>query len=602
MKKLTYKQIRAEYLNHLLEHSHQEIPSTSLVPENDPTVLYVPAGMLPLVPFLLGEIHPMGTRLTNSQRCIRTVDIEVVGDPHHCTSFEMLGNWSLNDYFKEEAINITVSFLVEKLGYQPNELYASVFVGDEDAPKDNESIRVWKSVFKKFEIKAETGGAGKRIQEFGKKECWWELPEGGPCGPCSEIFYDTGKEPCSKECNLNCDCGKYIELGNNVFMEYLKKDDKYSPLGRHNVDFGGGLDRLAMISQGVGSFYETDIYKPILDKVRELSKEQIIQSERIVVDHIKAATWIIMDGVVPGRSEREYILRRIIRRAVRHARKLGIQGTFTKEVAEVAISQFAEIWVDLENRKEMILKILEEEEIKFNSTLAQGIKEVEKMVSQISSDTFENKDGESFKLYETHGFPPEMLIEELHNSEVKVNEGLFWENHNKAFQEHQTKSRTAAKGFFKGGLADTSDKSVKLHTATHLLLASLYKILGAHIYQKGSNITPERLRLDFPNETKLTDEQIKQVEDMVNEQIQKELEVSWEEMPKEAALEKVPYAAFEDRYQDILKVYTIGGNDPFSIEICMGPHVENTKDLGKFRILKVENVGAGIKRIKAVLE
>lgn len=602
MKNLKYIEIRERYLKHLKKHKHAEIPSSPLVPENDPTVLFVNSGMFPLVPFLLGEAHPKGRRLTDSQRCLRTVDIDGIGDTTHCTTFEMLGNWSLNDYFKEEAINITISFLIEELGYDINKMYGSIFSGDEDAPRDEESVRVWKDIFMKYGIDAKIG-KGERIQEYSKDECWWELEGGGPCGPCSEIFYDTEKEPCGPDCHINCDCGKYVELGNNVFMEYLKKDGKYTPLGRHNVDFGGGLDRWAMIAQNAESVFDTDIYNPILNKVKSMSKEQNITSQRVIVDHIKAATWAIMDGVVPGRSEREYILRRLIRRAIRHGKKIGIEGLFTREVADIAIGQFSPVWVELDQRREQILEILEEEERKFNATLEKGLKVVAEMISKRSGEQFKNESGESFKLYETYGFPPEMLIEELISNDVKIDLDLFWTNHEKAFAEHQDRSRTAAKGLFKGGLADTSEESTKLHTATHLLLAALWRIVGEHVYQKGSNITPERLRLDFPNEEKLTDEQIKKIEELVNEQIEKDLPVSWIEMKKEEALEAVPYASFAERYGDKVKVYTIGDpEDPFSVEICNGPHVENTGILGEFKIVKQENVGSGIKRIKAILK
>lgn len=602
MKKLTYEQLRQAYLDHLKEFGHYEIPSAALVPENDPTLLFVNSGMFPLVPYLLGEKHPNGTRLTDSQRCVRTGDIEEVGDNTHCTTFEMLGNWSLNDYFKDEAIRITFSLLVDKWGFDVNKLYGSVFMGDDDAPKDTVSIEVWKQLFKEKGIDAKVG-KDERIQEYPKGKNWWELEAGGPCGPCSEIFYDTGKEPCGKDCHINCDCGKYIEIGNNVFMEYLKKDGKYYPLGRHNVDFGGGLDRLAAISQGVESVFETDIYKPILDKVVSLSINEIIKSQRIIVDHIKAATWIIADGVVPGRTAQGYILRRLIRRSIRHGRKLGIQDRFTKVVGEIAIEQFKNIHPLLLPNKEQILNILEEEEKKFNNTLDKGLREFEKIFNNQKTKEFTNSNGETFSLYETYGFPIEMTLEELTSRNIKFDEEKVKKQHDISFEKHQEKSRQATKGLFKGGLADTSEMSTKYHTANHLLLASLYNVLGNHIYQKGSNITPERLRLDFPNDTKLTAEQIKEVEDMVNDQIKKELPVSFVEMKKDEALKLVKYASFAEKYSDIVKVYTVGEeNNPFSKEICGGPHVKNTKELGHFKIVKEEGVSAGTRRIKAILE
>lgn len=595
MIEFSYKKTYQKYLEFFKEKEHSIIPSAPLVPENDPSVLFVNAGMFPLIPFLQGEEHPQGDKLANIQRCIRTGDIEEIGNEYHCTAFIMLGNWSLNSYFKKEAINYTVEFFVERLGLDINNIYASVFEGDEDAPQDTVSIEVWKEIFSKYNIDAKVG-EDERIQPFGKKENWWGLESGGPCGPDSETFYDTGKEKCSEKCNVSCNCGKYVEIGNNVFMEYLKKEDNIQPLGRHNVDFGGGLERLAALLQNVDSVYEIDIYKPILSKVQALRKQENLKSERIIVDHIKAATWIIMDGVLPGRSQQGYILRRLIRRAVRHARKLEIEQEFTREVADICITQFRDIWDKLEEKREYILNTIEEEERKFNRTLEQGLRELEKRINK--KEKINGRD--AFILYETYGLPLEVTEEILEEKDVKLEErDLFFQ----AEKEHQEKSRTAAKGMFKGGLTDTSEMSTKYHTASHLLLAALRKVLGEHVYQKGSNITPERLRFDFPNETKLTPEQVKEVEDLVNEQIEKKLDVTFEEVNKDKALKLVPFAAFTEKYGDKVKLYYIGPKEnPFSIEICNGPHVENIGDLGKFKISKQENVGAGVKRIKAILE
>lgn len=598
MKNLTYQQIREKYITFFTNHNHEEIPSSSLIPENDPSVLFVNAGMFPLVPFLKGETHPKGKRLTNSQRCLRTGDIDEVGNAFHCTTFEMLGNWSLNDYFKKEAITMTLEFFVKELEFDIQNIYASVFEGDDQIPKDDQSIEIWKELFSKYGIDADVNKTG-RIQPLSKKENWWELPQGGPCGPDSEIFYDTGKEKCSENCNVACNCGKYVEIGNNVFMEYLNTNGQYSPLGRHNVDFGGGLDRLAALSQNVTSVFETDIYKPVFEKVKELSKENILKSQRIVTDHIKAATWLIMDGVQPDKKDQGYILRRLIRRAIRHGKKLGIENNFTREVGEVAIEQFKVIWPQLETERENILRTLEEEEKKFSKTLRNGLKELNKAI-----DFQEEITGElTFKLYETYGFPIEITLEELTLRGMNIDEEKILEDFTNAQKSHQEKSRTASTGKFKGGLADTSEMSVKYHTASHLLLAALREILGEHIYQKGSNITSERLRLDYPNETKLTPEQIEQVENLVNSKIQENLEITFEELPKEEALKLVPFAAFSEKYGDTIKIYYIGPKEnPFSIEICNGPHLPNTKELGKFKITKQKNVGAGIKRIKARLE
>jgi len=595
MKNLSYNQIWQKYIEFFEKHGHQAIPSSPLVPENDPSVLFVNAGMFPLVPFLNGQEHPKGNRLVNIQRCIRTGDIDEVGDAFHCTAFTMLGNWSLNDYFKKEAIEMTVEFFVEELGLDINNIYASVFEGDNNAPQDTESIEVWKEIFSRYNIDAKVGKE-ERIQPFGKKENWWGLESGGPCGPDSEIFYDTGTEKCGDECNVSCNCGKYVEIGNNVFMQYLKTGEQILPLGRHNVDFGGGLERLTGLLQSVDSVYEIDTYRPITEKVRGLSKVENIESQRIIVDHLKAATWIVMDGVEPSRSQQGYILRRLIRRAIRHGKKLGIEKPFTREVAEIAIEQFKDTWENLGTQKEHILNVIEEEEKKFGKTLDSGLRILEKMVSKNGKVT--GKD--AFLLYETYGLPLELTEEILKEKEIEIEHR---EDFRKAEEEHQEKSRTASKGLFKGGLADTSEMSTKYHTASHLLLAALRKVLGDHVYQKGSNITPERLRMDYPNDAHLTDEQVKEVEDLVNEQIKKGLTVGKKEMPKEEALKIVPFAAFSERYPDIVNVYYIGPEEnPFSIEICNGPHVENIEDLGTFKISKQENVGAGIKRIKAILE
>ena len=575
MNHLSYKEIREKYIKFFEQNNHKEINSAPLVPENDPSVLFVNAGMFPLVPFLQGEKHPSGTRLVNSQRCVRTIDIDEVGDAYHCTTFEMLGNWSLNDYFKKEALSMTLKFFVEELGFDINKLSVTVFKGDNKIPRDTESIKIWESLFKKYNVELKG-----KITENGKEDNWWELPTGGPCGPDSEIFFDTGKEN--------------VEIGNNVFMEYLKSGNEYKDLGRHNVDFGGGLDRLACICQEVESIYETDIYKPIFEKVKELSKKDILESQRIITDHIKAATWIIMDGVTPSKTQQGYILRRLIRRAVRHGRKLEIEGLFTRDVAQVAINQFAPIWKELKNQEKYILDTIVEEEVKFSKTLQKGLAELDRMVSR------EEVDGKkAFILYETYGLPIEVIQEilvEKNRKPVDINE------FNEAEKSHRNLSRTASAGLFRGGLADTSEQSTKYHTATHLLLSALRKVLGTHVYQKGSNITPERLRLDFPNEEKLTDEQIKEVEHIVNEQIRLKLPITFEEMDKQDALSIVPFAAFEEKYGDILKVYYIGPKEnPFSVEICNGPHVKNTSQLGEFKIVKQESIGSGIKRIKAIL-
>ena len=577
MNNFSYKEIRTKYIEFFKKNGHTEIPSATLIPENDPSVLFVNAGMFPLVPFLQGEKHQSGDKLVNSQRCVRTGDIDEVGDAYHYTAFNMLGNWSLNDYFKKEALAFTLKFFVEELGFDINRIYATVFQGDDTSPKDTESIEIWGNLFKEYGVNAKIG---ERILEKGKEDNWWELPTGGPCGPDSEIFYEIN--------------GELVEIGNNVFMEYLKVGNEYKPLGRHNVDFGGGLERITCVSQEVDNFYETDICKPIIQKVKDLSKKDILESQRIITDHIKAATWIIMDGITPSKTQQGYILRRLIRRAVRHGRKLEIDGLFTREIAKITIEQFSPIWKELKNKEKYILDTIEDEETKFSKTLQNGLTELDRLISR------EEIDGKkAFMLYETYGLPIEVIQEIL---EEKNRKPVDIEEFNQEEKSHKELSRTASAGLFKGGLADTSEQSTKYHTATHLLLAALRKVLGTHVYQKGSNITPERLRLDFPNEEKLTEEQIKEVENIVNEQIEKKLPITFEEMNKQGALDLVSFAAFEEKYGDILKVYYVGPKeDPFSVEICNGPHVKNTSELGKFEITKQESIGSGIKRIKAIL-
>ncbi len=602
MKYMTYAEVRNAYLDFMKSKGHKEVPNASLVPENDPTLLFVNSGMFPLVPFLLGETHPLGTRLVNVQRCVRTEDLEEVGDISHCTAFEMIGNWSLGDYFKKDALEQTYEFFIEKLEIPIEKIYGTVFEGDNDAPLDTTSIDILTSIFKKYGIDAKTG-KGERIQLFGKKKNWWGLAGGGPCGTTSEIFFDTGKESCGDDCNVNCDCGKYIEIGNNVFMEFLNKDGSYTPLAKRNVDFGGGLDRIVILLQEVGSYHETDIYKPIGEAAKAIATNHNLKSERVIIDHVKSATWIIMDGVEPGKTEKEYVLRRLIRRTIRHAKIMGIEKPFMREIGAVAINQFGVIYPQLLENKEHILSVLEQEETKFRNTLKGGLAQVAKIADLFKDKKFTNEEGESFSLYESYGFPPEMFIEELGVLGVSVDIDSFWENHKKKNAEHQEKSRTATKGLFKGGLADTSEKSTHYHTTNHLLLAALRQLVGTHIYQKGSNITPERLRFDFPNPEKLTPEQVTATENLINEKIKEGLPVSYVEMDKDAALKLVPFAAFGSKYADIVKVYTIGSEEhPFSQELCNGPHVKNTSEItGTFKITHQEKIGNGIIRVKGEL-
>ncbi len=592
MKPLAVKELKQLYLKFFKEKKHAIISSASLIPEHDPTVLFTTAGMHPLVPYLMGQPHPQGKRLADCQKCIRTDDIEEVGDPSHLTFFEMLGNWSFGDYWKKEAIEWSYEFLTDKkwLGIDKNKLYISVFKGDEDAPKDEESAKSWQSL----------GIPKERIFFFPKKDNWWG-PAGktGPCGPDTEMFIDTGKEPCSKECKPGCSCGKYFEVWNDVFMQYNKTaDGGYEKLKQQNVDTGMGLERAAAILQGKETVYEIETFLPIANKIKELANiknpdEKQELSIRIITDHARAAAFILGDdsGIAPSNLDQGYILRRFIRRSIRHGKLLGIEKEFLAELAEIVIDLHKEDYKELERNRDFILDELKKEDDKFRKTLETGLRKFERMVqdSKISGK-------EAFLLFQSFGFPIEMTMELADEKSIKVD----IEGFEKEFQKHQELSRIGAEKKFKGGLGDHSAETTKLHTATHLLNQALREVLGKKdIFQKGSNITPERLRFDFNFDRKLTPEEIKKVEDWVNERIKEQLPVKREEMAPEEAKKAGAQGVFEHKYGERVFVYSIGNK---SIEICGGPHVENTKELGHFKILKEESSAAGVRRIKAVLE
>jgi len=593
-------ELKRKYIDFFVKkHNHKEIAGASVIPENDPTVLFTTAGMHPLVPYLMGESHPAGVRLVNSQRCIRTDDIDEVGDDTHCTFFEMLGNWSLGDYFKKEAIEMSFEFLTDKengLGIDPERLNVSCFAGDDDAPKDEDSAGYWKALgFKRAE---EHGPGAMRIWFYGKKENWWG-PAGltGPCGPDTEVFFDTGKKPCD-ECvkvGVDCDCGKYIEIWNNVFMEYNKTaSGAYEPLEQRNVDTGLGLERVTALMQGVANHYDTELFIPVLEFLRGKSTENdITEAERIIADHIRAAVFIIGDakGVMPSNTDQGYVLRRLIRRAIRQMRKIGIDDS----VVEVA-KKFIEIYGELKEFEDHILVALEQEEAKFCKTLNQGEKEFEKILPNLLKGNSKTLSGRlAFKLYDTYGFPLEMTKDLAKENGLTVDEAGF----HQAFEKHQEISRAGAEAKFKGGLQDDSEATTALHTATHLLLAALRQVLGDHVYQKGSNITAERLRFDFSHPKKMTDEEKEAVTKLVNEWIESDLSVSCEEMTPDEAHKQGAIGVFGERYGDIVKVYTVDGA---SKEICGGPHVKRTGNMGRFRIKKEQSSSAGVRRIKAVLE
>ena len=581
-------EIRNKYLDFFKRHEHAVIPSAPLIPENDPSVLFTTAGMQPLVPYLLGEKHPEGTRLTDFQKCLRTNDIDEVGDNRHLTYFEMLGNWSLGDYFKEESIAMSFEFLTKELGIPVEKLSVTCFAGDEDCQRDEVTASCWKKA----------GIPEDRIYYFGKDDNWWIAGEEGPCGPDTEMFYDTGKPKCSENCNPSCGCGKYVEIWNNVFMEFFKtKDGKYTKLKQHNVDTGLGLERMTMLLQGKETPFDTELFKPVMDKLQELAGENdSIESRRIVAEHLRASMMIIQDGGLPSNVDRGYILRRLIRRMTRHLNKLQISLDELGCLIDLDIEILKEMYPDLDKNKEIIKQVILEEKDKFVKTLSHGEREFEKAIQKLKQENKDIVDGQTiFKLYETYGFPPEITADLAEEQGFKIDMTEF----DKLFKEHQDKSRMGSEQKFKGGLADQNEQTIKYHTATHLLHKALQIVLGEHAKQKGSNITTERLRFDFSHPEKMTKEQLKEVEDIVNEQIKRDLPVTCEEMTVEEAKNSGATGLFENKYGDKVKVYTIGD---FSKEICGGPHVKHTGELGKFKILKEESSSAGVRRIKAILE
>ena len=580
-------EIRNKYLNFFKEHGHTVIPSAPLIPENDPSVLFTTAGMQPLVPYLLGEPHPAGKRLTDYQKCVRTNDIDEVGDNRHLTYFEMLGNWSLGDYFKEESIQMSYDFLTKELGIPAEKLSVTCFAGDEDCARDEVTASCWKKA----------GIPEERIYYFGKDDNWWIAGETGPCGPDTEMFYDTGKPKCSPECNPSCGCGKYVEIWNNVFMEFYKDENgKYSKLKQHNVDTGLGLERMAMLLQGKETPFETELFAPIMDKLVELQKVDNIASRRIVAEHLRSSMMIICDGGRPSNVDRGYILRRLIRRMVRHMNKLQISLDELVTLINLNVENLKEMYPSLEINKETIKTVIIEEKDKFVKTLVKGEKEFEKEVGQVKAQGENIVPGKVvFRLYDTYGFPPEVTEELAAESGMSIDKKEF----EKLFKEHQEKSRAGSEQKFKGGLASTGEIETKYHTATHLLNAALKQVLGSHVHQRGSNITAERMRFDFSHPTKMTDEEKKATEDLVNEWIKEAIPVEHLEMKKDDAIKMGAEAMFIEKYGDIVSVYKIGDK---SIELCGGPHVHNTSELGHFRIKKEESSSSGVRRIKAILD
>ena len=579
-------EIRNKYLNFFERHGHKVIPSAPLIPENDPSVLFTTAGMQPLVPYLLGAKHPEGTRLTDYQKCLRTNDIDEVGDNRHLTYFEMLGNWSLGDYFKEESIAMSYEFLTKELGIPNEKLSVTCFAGDEDCPRDNVTAECWKKA----------GIPEERIYFYGKDDNWWIAGEEGPCGPDTEMFYDTGKPACGPDCQPSCDCGKYVEIWNNVFMEYLKKDGKYSKLTQRNVDTGLGLERMAMLLQGKETPFDTEIFSPIMDKLSELAKKDDIASRRIVAEHLRASMMVIADGGRPSNIDRGYILRRLIRRMTRHLNKLEIDLNELSGLIDLDVEILKDMYPELVSKKEEIKEVIIQEKDKFIKTLAHGEKEFNKVIARIKAEGKDTIDSESiFKLYETYGFPPEVTKDLAVENGLKVN----MDEVDQLFKVHQNKSRLGSEQKFKGGLAGTGEQEIKYHTATHLLNAALKQVIGKDSHQRGSNITPERMRFDFSCDHKLTDEEKEKAEDLVNEWIKEDLKVTVETMNKEDAIKSGAECMFIEKYPEEVTVYIIGN---VSKELCGGPHVQHTGELGHFKIVKEEACSSGVRRIKAILE
>jgi len=600
------------------------IPSASLVPENDPTTLFVGSGMQPVIPYLLGQKHPLGSRITDSQKCFRAEDIEEVGDNRHTTFFEMLGNWSLGDYFKEEQLSWLFEFLTDKIGLDPKKLYVTVFAGDpkNNIPRDEESVQIWKRLFAEKKIEAadvellteekggELGMQNGRIFYYDAKKNWWSragvpenMPAGEPGGPDSEVFYEFSDvehdERFGKYCHPNCDCGRFMEIANSVFMEYQKQQDgTFEKLAQRNVDFGGGLERITAASINSSDVFKIDVLDSVIKKIEELSEfeYQGVQQKsfRVIADHLRGAVFMIADGVLPSNTERGYFVRRLLRRAVRHADILQMeQGRFA-ELVDPVIENYGDQYPEIATQKKLIMETIQKEESRFRETLANGLREFEKL----SSNNISGR--EAFNLYQSYGFPLEVTLDLAKEKGIEVDEKGFQEQ----LKKHQEVSRAGVEKKFRGGLADTKEETVRLHTAHHLLLAALRQILGDHVHQRGSNITAERLRIDFSHPQKMTAEELQQVEDLVNQKIQENLDMIRKEMPNEEAMKLGAEMEFGVKYGDMVSVYVAQDKEGtiFSKEFCGGPHVEHTGELGTFKIIKEEAVSAGIRRIRAVLE
>ncbi len=615
---MTLKEIREKYLEFFESRKHVIIPSASLIPENDPTTLFVGSGMQPLISYLLGEKHSQGVRLTNSQKCFRTEDIEEVGDNRHTTFFEMLGNWSLGDYFKKEQLSWFFEFLTKELKIDAQKLYVTVFRGNENIgiDKDEESVEIWKKLFtdigieaKDIDLSEKNGMQDGRIFYYDEAKNWWSrsgapanMPTGEPGGPDSEVFYDLGSDLKHHEnsvwknqsCHVNCDCGRFIEIGNNVFMEYLKTEKGFEKLSQKNVDFGGGLERIALIVQNKTSVFEIDVFMPVMEKIKELSGgkdyKDNMKAFEVIADHIRGIVFLASEGLLPSNTEQGYVLRRLIRRAIRFGRLIDMPKNFLATLAEKVIGVYEDIYPEVKSEENNILVIIQNEEEKFEASLQEGLKQFKKLTSKGNISGID-----AFHLYDTYGFPLELTEELAKEKGLKIDKKGF----QKAFKEHQEVSRAGAEKKFGGIGKEAGYQATKLHTATHLLHQSLREVLGNHVKQMGSDITHERLRFDFSHSEKMTDDEIKKVKDLVNQKIKENLEVKKQEMSYSDAIKSGALAFFKEKYPEKVTVYII---NKFSKEICAGPHVKKTAELGSFRIIKEESIGAGIRRIRAIVE
>ncbi len=642
---MTAQEIRKAYLDFFAKNGHEMIPRARIVPDNDPTTLFTGSGMQPLIPYLLGEKHPAGTRLVNSQPCLRAQDIEEVGDNRHTTFFEMLGNWSLGDYFKDKEIPWLFEFLVEIVGLDPDRLFVTCYIGnkDFDIPKDTEASELWSSLFnkknidtKQVDIGSEQDGykkgmSGGRIFFYDGSKNWWSraggeasTPIGDPCGPDTEVFYDFGtphNTDFGEQCHPNCDCGRFLEIANSVFMAYKRTDKGFEPLEKPNVDFGGGLERIAAAKINNPDIFRISLLWPIIEELQKTSGKSYdanTNSMRVIADHLRAATFMAADSIEPSNKAQGYVMRRLVRRAIRFAFDLGIEQNFLQDVVPVITDLYHKDYPDVANNRQKIIDVLVREEKAFRQTLRKGLREFDKIISTSSLDSDDSLNNNLkrrlsgqmvFKLYDTYGFPTELSKEEAFKQGIVVAEDADIQ-FEKSMHEQRERSQTAAKGTFKGGLGGQTLQHKKYHTATHLMYQALRDVLGDHVIQRGSNITEERLRFDFSHPEKMNPEQIKQVEDIVNEQIGKDLKVTWAEYPTKEATGKLgALGQFGDRYGDKVKVYKMiadGADKPFSFEICGGPHVDHTLQLSeggkKFKIIKEESSSAGIRRIKAILQ